>query len=435
MWLLDTSTLELNEFTGENIPCYAILSHTWGSAEEEISFHDLRKDRDAAQLRAGYNKVKNCCLKSAEDGYRYAWIDTCCIDKRSSAELSEAINSMFKWYQNAQVCYVYLVDVQSSGCDPSPEVNDDAFSKSRWFTRGWTLQELVAPRCIQFFGQDWTLIGTKKLPMESPKHAREDNPSNDPFLLKLARITGIREEVLQDPLAIRRTSVAQRMSWAARRQTTRGEDIAYAMMGLFGVNMPILYGEGQQKAFKRLQFEIIKSSPDQSIFAWRANRESSGLLAETPLDFAESGEIQPWYPNATSRGTTFLPYSMTNMGLSINLPIKQLDMSVLAALRCWFPVDGGFKRIQIHLRPIQRSLPETSGPYRREQCDKFELVSPSHSKGTRWDIYVLEEEQIDLIELIDCLYTSNPEDGKETGDGGALIDFEEAARPLPRRPA
>jgi hypothetical protein len=126
---------------------------------------------------------------------------------------------------------------------------------------------------------------------------------------------------------------------------------------------------------------------------------------------------------------------MTNMGLSINLPIKQLDMSVLAALRCWFPVDGGFKRIQIHLRPIQRSLPETSGPYRREQCDKFELVSPSHSKGTRWDIYVLEEEQIDLIELIDCLYTSNPEDGKETGDGGALIDFEEAARPLPRRPA
>jgi hypothetical protein len=123
---------------------------------------------------------------------------------------------MYKWYQKAQVCYVYLADVPSLGSDPSPEVNDDAFSKSHWFARGWTLQELIAPRCIQFFGQDWTLIGTKGLYKGSPQNAPKNSPSNEPFLLKLVNITGVWEEVLGDPSAIRRTSVAQRMSWAAR---------------------------------------------------------------------------------------------------------------------------------------------------------------------------------------------------------------------------
>jgi hypothetical protein len=426
MWLLDTSTLELNEFIGGNIPPYTILSHTWGSAEEEISFRDLRKDRGAAQWRAGYNKVKNCCSKAAQDGYQYAWIDTCCIDKRSSAELSEAINSMFKWYQNAQVCYVYLVDVPSFGSDLSSEVNDDKFSKSRWFTREWTLQELIAPRCIQFFRQDWTLIGTKGLHTESAQDALENSPSNDPFLLKLAKITGIREEVLQDPLAIRRTSVAQRMFWAAQRQTTREEDIAYALMGLFGVHMPILYGEGQKNAFKRLQLEIIKSSPDQSIFAWRANRESSGLLAESPLDFADSGAIHPGNPLPTS-STAVSSYSMTNMGLSINLPIRHgLDMPeaglVLAALRCWIPVDGTFRRIQVYLRHIHRISPTESGQriYRRERCNTLELTSLSDDKGPRQNIYVLEEEQFDHVELIDTSLLQMQRSGKRArGEGSS----------------
>src|SRR3979490_1113626 len=130
MWLLETSTLELKEFIGANIPHYAILSHTWGTAEEEVSFRDMRKHRDAAQWKAGYAKVKKCCLKAAQDGYPYAWIDSCCIDKRSSAELSEAINSMYKWYKKVKVFFVYLFDVRNSGFDPSPEVSDDAFSKS-----------------------------------------------------------------------------------------------------------------------------------------------------------------------------------------------------------------------------------------------------------------------------------------------------------------
>jgi hypothetical protein len=423
MWLLDTSTLELNEFTGGNIPRYTILSHTWGSAEEEISFHDLRKDRGTAQLKAGYSKIKNCCLKSAQNGHRYTWIDTCCIDKRSSAELSESINSMFKLYQKAEVCYVYLDNVLSSDYNPSLDVND-GFSQSRWFTRGWTLQELIAPRCIEFFGQDWTLIGTKKLLSESAKLAQGDSSLDNPFLLKLARITGIKEQVLKDPLAIRRTSVAQRMSWAARRQTTREEDTAYALMGLFGVSMPILYGEGQQKAFKRLQLEIIKSSPDQSIFAWRANRESSGLLAESPLDFADSGAFLPGNP-FTKKGTTVLPYSMTNMGLSINLPIQQeLDLPedrlVLAWLRCWHLVDGRAKRIQIYLKRIQRPSPARSTPliYRRERCNTLK-IGGGHSQPTeRQDLYVLEEEQVDLLGLVDNFSASGEDDEKENMEGG-----------------
>jgi Heterokaryon incompatibility protein (HET) len=407
MWLLNTSTLVLNDFVGANIPPYAILSHTWGPADEEVSFRDLRKERATTEGKAGYNKVQNCCLKAAQEGYQYLWIDTCCIDKRSSAELSEAINSMYKWYQNAQVCYVYLVDVPGSGPGPSPEVNYDALSKSRWFTRGWTLQELIAPSYTQFFGQDWSLIGTKGCPRDFLQDPSENKPSNARFLLKLAQITGIKETVLRVPLEIRQMSLAQRMSWAARRQTTREEDIAYALMGLFGVNMPILYGEGQRKAFERLQLEIIKSSPDQSIFAWRADRESSGLLAESPLDFADSGAIHPW--NRAKRATTILPYAMTNMGLSINLPLRNISSTeteelVLAALRCWVLVDRKYRRVQIYLRSIHRKSPtDTERPiYRRERCDTLEVPTEIFDKKPpRFDIYVLEDEQFNNIELID----------------------------------
>lgn len=240
MWLLHTSTLLLHEFVGANIPPYAILSHTWGSAEEEVSFRDMQKDRVTAASKAGYTKVQKCCLKAAQDGYQYVWIDTCCIDKCSSAELSEAINFMYKWYQNAKVCYVYLFDVPSSGFDPSPKVRDDPLSKSRWFTRGWTLQELVAPRYIEFLGQDWNLIGTKISEPESGLVVPAENPLDYDFLPKLAMITGITAKYFKSPSLIPYVSSARKFFWAARRQATREEDIAYALMGLFGVNMPIL---------------------------------------------------------------------------------------------------------------------------------------------------------------------------------------------------
>ncbi|KAI5997501.1 heterokaryon incompatibility protein-domain-containing protein, partial [Pisolithus albus] len=236
---------------------YAILSHRWED-DAEVTYEEMiglmkmeGRKRDEVRDRSGYQKIIKTCKQAMKDGYEWLWIDTCCIDKRSSAELSEAINSMYRWYQDAQVCYAYLNDVESTF--PTEE-NDETYDKSygwpEWFMRGWTLQELVAPSQIEFFNRNWAPIGNKQ------------------HLAPLLKdITGIPCDVLRDGLAGKRLSVAQIMSWAARRQTTRVEDQAYSLMGLFGVNMPMVYGEGK-KAFQRLQLKIIRRSSDHSIFAW-----------------------------------------------------------------------------------------------------------------------------------------------------------------------
>ncbi|KAI5985033.1 heterokaryon incompatibility protein-domain-containing protein, partial [Pisolithus albus] len=234
---------------------YAILSHRWGvevGYEEMIGLLNMEeRKRDKVRQRPGYQKIIESCKQAKRDGYKWLWVDTCCIDKRSSAELSEAINSMYRWYQNAQVCYVYLNDVDQS---TFPTKQDDKFAQSdgwpEWFVRGWTLQELIAPDEVEFFNKDWVHVGNKWQ-----------------LAPTLEKITGILREVLTGGLAGKELSVAQIMSWAANRKTTREEDRAYSLMGLFGVNMPMLYGEGK-KAFQRLQVEIIRISSDHSIFAW-----------------------------------------------------------------------------------------------------------------------------------------------------------------------
>ncbi|KAN0094111.1 HET domain containing protein [Hyaloscypha variabilis] len=148
MRLIHSTNFELHEFIGSQIPQYAILSHTWG--EEEISFQELQRNVPEVKEKKGFDKIRQCCRVAAEDGFEYAWVDTCCIDKTSSAELSEAINSMFRWYQRAEVCYAFLADVPS---DEDPQKEGSAFRKSRWFTRGWTLQELIAPAHVTFPGK------------------------------------------------------------------------------------------------------------------------------------------------------------------------------------------------------------------------------------------------------------------------------------------
>ncbi|KAI6143511.1 heterokaryon incompatibility protein-domain-containing protein, partial [Pisolithus thermaeus] len=234
---------------------YAILSHRWGA---EVNYKEMiglmkmgEEKREEVKKRLGYHKIIESCEQAAKDGYKWLWIDTCCIDKRSSAELSEAINSMYRWYQNAQICYAYLNDVGES---TFPTKKDDRFDKSNgwpeWFVRGWTLQELIAPREVKFFNKNWVPIGNRWQ-----------------LASTLVDITRIPSEVLTSGLAGKRLSVAQIMSWAAERKTTRVEDRAYSLMGLFGVNMPMVYGEGK-KAFRRLQLEIIREYNDQSIFAW-----------------------------------------------------------------------------------------------------------------------------------------------------------------------
>jgi hypothetical protein len=240
------SRFTLTEFTGDDIPRYAVLSHTWGADHDEITLADLEKDTD--MTKAGYKKLQFCADQAVKHGLRYFWVDTCCIDKSSSAELTEAINSMFAWYRDAARCYVYLSDVSMGSLTSGTPVYQawyPAFQQSRWFTRGWTLQELVAPVSVEFFSVEGQRLGNKYS-----------------LLQELHSITGISIEALQgSPLG--GFGVDERMSWVGLRKTKREEDIAYSLLGIFNVHMPLIYGEGQKHALARLQKEIKVSSGEE----------------------------------------------------------------------------------------------------------------------------------------------------------------------------
>jgi hypothetical protein len=222
----------------DKIPPYAILSHTWDEGQE-VTFDDLM--RNSGKSKTGYNKIRFCASQAKRDGLDYFWIDTCCIDKSNNAELSEAIISMFRWYKNAERCYVYLSDVSSR---PSGEDSDahrkrkPVIRKSRWFTRGWTLQELIAPAFVAFFSKEGEQLGDKESLIET-----------------LHEITGIAVQALGgSPMTC--FTVDERMRWTQGRTTKREEDAAYSLLGIFDVQMPLLYGEGQEKAWHRLRREI-----------------------------------------------------------------------------------------------------------------------------------------------------------------------------------
>lgn len=279
MRLINVDTLQLEEFIGDKIPPYAILSHTWGV--EEVSYDDWLQP-DIAKGKQGYTKIVSMCnVTKKHYDLQYAWVDTNCIDKRSSADLSESINSMFKWYKESVVCIVYLIDVDVDFATQHAQgyTSRDTqrqISSSRWFTRGWTLQELLAPNDMEFYSKDWVHL--------------TDRGHLAPLI---SACTGIPHEVLSNPSSLYDYPAAQRMSWASKRQATRVEDLAYSLMGLFDINMPLLYGEGS-KAFKRLQEEILKNSNDLSILAWRMdeflhakpeNNDFIHPLAPSPRNF------------------------------------------------------------------------------------------------------------------------------------------------------
>ncbi|KAE8344226.1 heterokaryon incompatibility protein-domain-containing protein [Aspergillus arachidicola] len=299
MRLLNARTLQLTEFASD-FPPYAILSHTWSS--EEVSFQEIHSSE--ARYKLGYQKIQKCCEQALVDDLEYVWVDTCCIDKSSSAELSEAINSMFQWYKSARVCYVHLADVEgpyrknarTTLLTYAPDGNP-----SRWYTRGWTLQELLAPSNVVFYNREWQWIGTKRQLLE-----------------EVSGITGV-DEINLIGLGIKPTCIGQKMSWAASRKTTRIEDKAYCLLGLCGVHMPLLYGEGEN-AFRRLQEEIIRTSTDMSILAWGGCDNRWGILASSPGSFINF----PYIPNPTRRRQ--LPYEMTNAGLRITLPLISIHV-------------------------------------------------------------------------------------------------------------
>ncbi|KAF6832212.1 hypothetical protein CPLU01_06311 [Colletotrichum plurivorum] len=310
-------------FDSSRRPPYAILSHTWGRDEVNFQEWEQLQEGDAdtrarIQAKRGFKKIEDACRIARGDEPDYLWVDTNCIDKKSSAELSEAINSMFHWYETASCCIVYLEDVSIRLVGPGM----DHLPNSRWFSRGWTLQELLAPpwaENVLFYNDKWERIG-----------------SRSSLCKDLSTLTGISEFILLDSPRYRDCSVAQRMSWASRRETTRVEDTAYCLLGLFDINMPLLYGE-KDRAFRRLQEEIMKVSTDQTLFAWDCNRmpydmdghHAISILAPDPSYFRECSCVV----QASNIGNNS-EITLTNVGLTMTLPLVRThdDQAVYAAL-------------------------------------------------------------------------------------------------------
>lgn len=326
MRLINTTTLAFEEFFQP--PEYAILSHRWGSDEVTFEQYTSGKIPDGA----GHRKVLDCCNLARSRGRGYVWIDTCCIDKRSSAELSESINSMWDWYANARECYAYLADVSPSApdYDESKPLNANTKRASEWFSRGWTLQELLAPRVVVFCDTTWRIIGKKQDAL---------------ILSEVSRITSIPTSCLASQFSLSNACVAQKLSWASRRSTTRREDIAYCLLGLLGINMPLLYGEGG-KAFLRLQQEIVRQTDDESVFAWRYAAPPvgyrSGILAPGVEFFAHSGSVRLLEAYRD-------PYVITNKGLDLRVSCVRVEGTdvYLIPLNCQY---GG----TAETRPLHR---------------------------------------------------------------------------------
>jgi len=238
----DNGEFSLTKDFVSNIPTYAILSHTWGDDEDEVTFKDIVEG--SGKSKTGYQKLRFCGEQAAQHGYRYIWVDTCCIDKSNNSELVEALNSMYQWYKNAAKCYVYLADVSTNDVNSTrmpAESVEKHLRESRWFRRGWTLQELIAPQSAEFFSVNGERLGDKKS-LEQQIHES----------------TGIPVLALQGKSPSEFT-VQERFSWAANRETKREEDKAYSLLGIFNVFLPLIYGEGQVNAFRRLQEEVDKS--------------------------------------------------------------------------------------------------------------------------------------------------------------------------------
>jgi len=388
MRLINTRTLQLEEFYG-TAPDYAILSHTWEG--DEVSFDEFTQPQKGTHHGQRYAKITAACRQALSDEINYCWVDTCCIAKASSAELTESINSMFNWYKQAKVCLAFLADFDLDVDIQAPlEVR---IAKCRWFTRGWCLQELVAPKEVRFYDRNWRFIGTKK---SLRRH--------------ISDITGVPQHVLEDPSHLQAIPVAKRMAWASKRETTRVEDIAYSLLGIFGINMPLLYGEGDN-AFLRLQEEITKKCNDMSIFAWESNTTGQnsrylGTFAPSPRLFDACRHM----PNTTLHRqiTSRSQFAISNRGIQFTAPDIFLlnDITNQEGADYVLPLCSLSGQATLHkclmLRKVGPGLYVRSGPLKDLELSKL---------YRRWtlekEIYLLAQVTTDLYPTFDSSHGSS----------------------------
>jgi len=380
MRLINVANYSVSEVNGPDDHDYAILSHTWGQTKDEVSFGDM-KDLDSARRKGAWEKIKQTCSLACDQGIPFVWIDTCCIDKSSSAELAEAINSMFEWYKKATVCYTYLGDLRSS-----PNGNPESESAKgqlradlglcRWFKRGWTLQELIAPKMVEFYDRSWTKRGTK----DSLRH-------------EIAHITNIDLAVLSDSEQLSTLPVARKMSWAASRQTTRIEDVAYCLLGIFDVNLPMIYGEGG-KAFLRLQEAIALATNDLSLFAWFEDARNPslqhyyGALAQSPRQFSGCRQLEHITDPLRHDSQSF---TITNRGVEFQTSLK-IDYNKRDYLMQLYCRDAAVQRPDGRLGVIAIRLTKTSSGFARHSAEEVfvdddDATEPAVHCDT-WDPFV-----------------------------------------------
>ncbi|KAH9429100.1 hypothetical protein MCOR02_010510 [Pyricularia oryzae] len=367
MWLINTKTLRLEQFDDPStLPKYAILSHTWEN--DEVSFQDIQSI-DAARQKKGFSKIVGIRALALEADIDFAWVDTCCIDKTDSVELGEAINSMYRWYAQAAVCIVYLGDLPATITDSALAAGQ--LHACKWFTRGWTLQELIAPKIVNFYNSDWRFVGSK----------------SDHFASTIAGFTNIAEDVLLHKKDPSEYTVAQRMSWASGRRTKRPEDRAYSLMGLFDISMPPVYGE-QDRAFQRLQEEDVPESDHLVLYALVVGqfrdgntcaiflrkmgpgffqREIGLPLATIPKNFKHpvSNLRFPWdAPDKVVIYTTPQQHSIQHVRRAIHFPLS-------VDFRCKFSLKGE----QAEIQPNRTDWdPNTRVLFRPEDVDSLHVV-------------------------------------------------------------
>ncbi|KAL8846614.1 MAG: hypothetical protein Q9221_008308 [Calogaya cf. arnoldii] len=384
--LLNVESLTLQQFKNNECPPYVILSHRWPEdpSEEAVyedmaQFHEHRQSPQWKKARSTA-KIVGACQKVLEDtsqAIRHIWIDTVCIRQENPMESSTAINSMYRLYSSAVECYVYLSDYLT--------LKDHTLGQSDWFTRGWTLQELLAPHTVKFYDKDWRYLGER---WDLKEH--------------LSNLTGIDPEYLSS--FARNASISARMSWMAGRKTTVPEDTAYCLLGLFDVNIPLLYGEGKERAFLRLQEEIMKYSDDQTLFVWMdeehffggTNLGNTGLLARSPDCYCFTGHYLPWFNPENNK-----PYQMTNKGIAIDLRLRMLrdgnellEDKFIATLNCHD--DGFLDYAGVYLQKSpegfwSRIWPDNIGRFERLDGGKLTSLYVKNSGGISLEFAIAGE--------------------------------------------